>query len=81
MATEDKEPEASVAESTPFLRVVKGAPDAVELAAVIALFAARATGPEPQQAKTVGGWSDKRSLLRPGVSHGPGAWAATARAR
>lgn len=80
-ATEGAEAAAQEAPQEPFLRVVKGNPDAVELAAVIALFAARSGGGESEPVTTVGGWSSKSALLRPAVSHGPGAWAASARQR
>jgi hypothetical protein len=63
----------------PVLRVVRGNPTPEELAALVVLAAASGGGEtEPAPAK-VGGWGDRRSLLRAPLLTGPGAWVAASR--
>ncbi|GAB2981602.1 acyl-CoA carboxylase subunit epsilon [Saccharothrix stipae] len=59
----------------PHLRVVRGNPDDVELAAVTAVVVGLAaaggpTGDEPRRSA----WSDKSRQVRRPIPHGPGAW-------
>ena len=55
-----------------------GEPAAEELAAlVVALHAMASTPPEAPQAGN--GWRDRSAFLRRPLSHGPGAWVASAR--
>ncbi|WP_447004304.1 acyl-CoA carboxylase subunit epsilon [Saccharothrix isguenensis] len=59
----------------PHLRVVRGNPDDVELAAVAAVVAGLAasdgpTGDRPRRSA----WADKSRLVRRALPHGPGAW-------
>jgi Acyl-CoA carboxylase epsilon subunit len=57
---------------TPLLRVVRGEPTAEELAALVAVLAARA-GAEPPPEPLRSAWADPaRQLFAPRV--GPGAW-------
>ena len=66
----------------PLLRVVRGTPDEAELAALLAVLAARGGGTDEEpMAATVGGWSDPAHRLRTPLPHGPGAWRASARLR
>ncbi|HET9139632.1 acyl-CoA carboxylase subunit epsilon [Actinophytocola sp.] len=60
------------------LRIVRGAPDEVELAALTAVVGALAAAPAPAAqpaARPV--WSDPRTMLRRPIGHGPGAWRAS----
>ena len=63
----------------PFLRVVRGEPDDAEVAAltaaVAALAAARGESGEPAGRSR---WSERGSLMRRPLRHGPGAWRASA---
>ncbi|MEV8437186.1 acyl-CoA carboxylase subunit epsilon [Actinosynnema sp. NPDC051121] len=63
----------------PHLRVVRGNPDDVELAAVTAVVAALASagGPTPDAPRR-SAWSDKSRQVRRPLPHGPGAWRASA---
>ncbi|TCO65617.1 acyl-CoA carboxylase subunit epsilon [Actinocrispum wychmicini] len=59
----------------PLLRVVRGTPDDVELAALTAVVAALPPpaaddGAEPRRSA----WSDPSARLRTQLPHGPGAW-------
>ncbi|HEY7100554.1 MAG TPA: acyl-CoA carboxylase epsilon subunit [Mycobacteriales bacterium] len=59
---------------TPYLRVVRGEPTAEELAALVAVLAARsAAAPEPARRRR-SAWADPARRL--GLAHraGPGAW-------
>ncbi|MCP2302061.1 acyl-CoA carboxylase subunit epsilon [Actinokineospora globicatena] len=59
----------------PVLRVVRGNPDAAELAALTVVVAAAASAPaEPPAPLSTSAWSDKSSLVRRPLPHGPGAW-------
>ncbi|HVU71594.1 MAG TPA: acyl-CoA carboxylase subunit epsilon [Mycobacteriales bacterium] len=65
----------------PLLRVVRGDPTPEELAALVAVVAARASGgaePEPERPSP---WASKAAGLRRPLHPGPGAWVASARTR
>jgi hypothetical protein len=70
---------ADVKPDRPLLRVVRGIPDEVELAALTAVVAGLATaGTEPATpAPAPSAWADRASLVRPPLAHGPGAWRAS----
>jgi hypothetical protein len=57
----------------PLLRVVRGAPTADELAALIAVVSARA-GATAELDRPRSAWSDPYRRLRRPVPHGTGAW-------
>jgi hypothetical protein len=64
-------------ESSPQVRVVRGAPDDLELAALVAGLLASGSGPLPEDGPvTPGGWADRSRLLRGAgaVRRGPNAW-------
>ncbi len=63
----------------PLLRVVRGEPTPEELAALVAVLAARgsASGPQPA-APARGGWGDHGRAMRTALPHGPGRWRAAA---
>ena len=54
----------SAQEGTPQVRVVRGAPDDVELAALVAGLLAPGAESAPEAAATTGGWADRSRLLR-----------------
>jgi hypothetical protein len=61
----------------PLLRIVRGTPDDVELAALTAVVAGLAVGAAEQDAPESGirsGWADRASLVRRPATHGPRAW-------
>ena len=59
----------------PGLRVVKGDPSFEELAALVAVVAARTSSPEPESApKTRSRWGDPAYAVRPVLSPGPDGW-------
>ncbi|WP_092778043.1 acyl-CoA carboxylase epsilon subunit [Actinokineospora terrae] len=59
----------------PVLRVVRGNPDAAELAALTVVVAAAASAPAETPAPlSTSAWADKSSLVRRPLPHGPGAW-------
>jgi hypothetical protein len=63
--------------STPQVRVVRGAPDDVELAALVAGLLASTSGPLPDPDPAApGGWADRSRLLRGSepVRRSPGSW-------
>jgi hypothetical protein len=65
-------------EQPPYLRVVRGTPDEVELAALTAVAGALASASRPApQPKDRPVWSDPRTMLRRPIGHGPGAWRAS----
>jgi hypothetical protein len=71
------------APARPFLRVVRGEPDAAELAALTAVLAAAAGGaeddaPDPAPPSS---WVCRADLVRGPVHPGPGGWRASARPR
>lgn len=57
----------------PFLRVVRGEPTAEELAALVAVLAARAAA-APVQPRPRSAWADPASRLRVPLTPGPAAW-------
>ncbi len=66
----------------PFLSVVRGRPTDEEMAAVMAVLAARAIAARKalavQHAPARSAWSDRSSQLRRPLVAGPGAWRASA---
>nr|WP_042195670.1 acyl-CoA carboxylase subunit epsilon [Kibdelosporangium sp. MJ126-NF4]CEL22146.1 hypothetical protein [Kibdelosporangium sp. MJ126-NF4]CTQ92927.1 hypothetical protein [Kibdelosporangium sp. MJ126-NF4] len=61
----------------PLLRIVRGTPDDVELAALTAVVASLPgpeAAPEPEQRSA---WSAPESRMRPQARPGPGAWRAS----
>ncbi|HVK20434.1 MAG TPA: acyl-CoA carboxylase subunit epsilon [Actinokineospora sp.] len=63
---------------TPMLRVVRGTPDDVELAALTAVVAAAANATTDETAADNSAWSSRTSAVRRQLDHGPGAWRASA---
>ncbi|WP_158844339.1 acyl-CoA carboxylase subunit epsilon [Saccharothrix deserti] len=62
----------------PHLRVVRGNPDDVELAAVAAVVAGlAANGEPPGDEPRRSAWADKSRLVRRTLPRGPGAWRAS----
>jgi hypothetical protein len=59
---------------TPYLRVVRGEPTAEELAALVAVLAARSAAAPAQARRPRSAWADPAGRL--GLTHraGPGAW-------
>ncbi len=69
--------QAPGADERPFLYVVRGQPTKTELAAVVAVLAARgaASAGVTAPARAVrSAWSDRSRLMRESISPGPGAW-------
>jgi Acyl-CoA carboxylase epsilon subunit len=65
----------------PHLRIVRGEPDAAELAALLAVVAARAAA-RPAPAEPVrSSWADPARRLRAAPAAGPGAWRRSATPR
>jgi hypothetical protein len=65
----------------PALRVVRGTPDEAELAALVAVLAARSGSGEPAPEPERGGWGDRTQLVRGQLPFGRGAWRRSARTR
>jgi hypothetical protein len=65
----------------PVLRIVRGDPSDDELAALIAVVAARASGSGESTPRTKSAWNDPLRLVREPVFPGPGGWTASARPR
>jgi len=63
----------------PLLRVVRGAPSAEELAALIAVVTARSPGGGTRPDLPRNSWNSPARLVRTPVSPGPGGWRASAR--
>jgi len=70
----------------PVLAVVRGDATAEEIAALTAVLAARsaaaarvAAATAPGRGREAFGWASRRAMLRKPLSHGPGAWRASAR--
>lgn len=58
------------------LRVVRGDPDAAELAAVVAVVSTRSErAPEPRRPLSV--WAARSRMVRPQLRPAPGAWRAS----
>jgi hypothetical protein len=65
-----------VTEQQPHLRIVRGNPDAVEIAAVVAaLTALRAPSGAPAPQRSL--WSSRARNTRPAMRPSPGAWRAS----
>ncbi|MGQ0465608.1 MAG: acyl-CoA carboxylase epsilon subunit [Sporichthyaceae bacterium] len=63
----------------PVLRIVRGTPDEYELAALLAVVAARAGASAPAAPpKVPSAWTDRSRLVRRHLYPGPGAWRASA---
>lgn len=61
----------------PLLRVLRGSPSDEELAALVAVLAVRAAGPEAVPATVPSRWADRDALVRRTLPPaGPGAWRA-----
>jgi hypothetical protein len=75
-----EEPDNSVVEepatpaSKPLLRVVKGNPTPEELAALIAVVAARSAAGAPAKPKLRSEWGHPARMVRGPHRHGPDAW-------
>jgi hypothetical protein len=68
-----------VSTGEPFLRVVRGEPDDAELAALTAAVAALAhSGAGDVEPPGRSRWSDRGSLMRAPLRHGPGSWRGSA---
>ena len=76
VAVSGGESEAPSEPQRPLLRVVRGAPSPEELAALVAVLAARAAGEEPP-APVASAWSSRRAQLRRAVHVGRGEWQAS----
>jgi hypothetical protein len=61
----------------PLLRVVRGTPDEVELAALTAVVAVAATATADEETPKPSAWSARTALVRRQLDHGPGAWRAS----
>ncbi|MGH3859818.1 acyl-CoA carboxylase subunit epsilon [Actinokineospora sp.] len=61
----------------PLLRVVRGTPDDVELAALTAVVAVAATASADEETQASSAWSARTTLVRRQLDHGPGAWRAS----
>ncbi|HEX6446774.1 MAG TPA: acyl-CoA carboxylase subunit epsilon [Streptosporangiales bacterium] len=69
------------ADERPLLRVVRGDPSPVELAALVTVVAVRrAAGGEPPRPPR-SRWADPAARMRRPLAHGPGAWRTSARPR
>jgi hypothetical protein len=68
-------------ESTPrpVLRIVRGEPSDAELAALLAVVAARSGVPAAPEPEVPSAWRNREALLRKPLHPGPGAWRASAR--
>jgi hypothetical protein len=60
--------------SEPLLRVVRGDASPEEIAALVAVLAARQAGADEPPEPTRSAWSDRSAQLRYPLSPGPGAW-------
>jgi Acyl-CoA carboxylase epsilon subunit len=67
----------------PLLTVIRGDATAEEIAALTAVLAARSgarrAAAAPARGGQVTGWASRQARLRAPLSHGPGAWRASAR--
>jgi hypothetical protein len=67
-----------VSADAPLLRVVKGDPSPEELAALVAVLAARSSAPTGAgSARGMAQWADRAAGLRRPLAHGPHAWRAS----
>ncbi|GAA4890509.1 acyl-CoA carboxylase subunit epsilon [Actinomycetospora straminea] len=79
MSEDDRETPAR-----PVLRIVRGEPDAAEIAALTVVLAAAGGGGAPDEAPDptpASGWARRTDLVRGPVHPGPGGWRASARPR
>jgi hypothetical protein len=66
-------------ERKPVLRVIRGNATAEEIAALLAVVAARARAvPGPASRRPSSAWSDRSQTMRAATPPGPGAWRASA---
>jgi hypothetical protein len=75
-------PDPAAGYPRPLLSVVRGEPDAAELAAVVVVLTGRASRPGPRRPEAQRprrGWSARAAMMRPRLTPGPGAWRASAR--
>ena len=73
------ESSASTEPAAPLLRVLRGNPSPEQLAALIAVVAARSgSGASDREPPRVSGWNNPESRLRRPQHPGPGAWQAWA---
>ena len=72
------QPGEDAAPQRPFLRVVKGNPSDEEVAALVAVLQAAATGTAPAPARPAREWSAPHRRLRTTLPSGPGGWRASA---
>ena len=61
----------------PVLRVVRGTPDEVELAALTAVVASLQVAEPEEEPPVPSRWADKSSLVRGTLPRGAGAWRAS----
>jgi hypothetical protein len=66
------------AAAPPLLRVVRGNPSPEELAALVAVIAARSAGGTDAEPAVRSAWTDRARLVRQPLRPGPGAWKASA---
>ena len=67
-------------DQAPLLRVVSGDPSPEELAVVVAVLSAAASGGGPETApEGLSRWADRAALVRAPLPSGPGAWRSSAR--
>jgi hypothetical protein len=61
------------------LRIVKGNPSDEEVAALVAVVSSlgSGSGAKPAEEPARSAWSDRRTLVREPLPHGPGAWRAS----
>lgn len=69
--------DASTASARPLLRVVRGNPSPEELAALVAVVAARGSAAPAEPTPTPSAWASRAAGLRRPLPHGPGAWRAS----
>ncbi|MDD7963819.1 acyl-CoA carboxylase subunit epsilon [Actinomycetospora lemnae] len=76
-------PDDQEAPARPLLRIVRGEPDAAEIAALTAVLAATGGGApdETPDPTPTSGWARHVDLVRGPVHPGPGGWRASARPR
>jgi hypothetical protein len=68
----------AAASAVPLLRVVKGDPTPEELAALIAVVAARSGGDAEAAPEPTSAWRDRTRYVRRPMTPGPNAWRASA---
>jgi hypothetical protein len=56
------------------LRVVRGTPEPEELAALVAVLAARSAARVPETARRRSSWASRSRQVRPALRPGPDAW-------